>query len=74
MSIKRMLPAGFCICDIAKRLPSLVKPENYQKFLLFPVRSNEAVTRRLRNNKRDFMSLGKMLKGLGMQVVFFPIF
>lgn len=58
---------GACICVITKMLPSLIKLED---FLLFHVGTTEAVTRRLGNIKRDFMSLGKMLKGSGVQVVF----
>jgi len=50
------------ICDITKRLPSLVGPEDYHPFLLVHIGSNEALTKRLQNIK-DFMSLGQMLKG-----------
>ena len=48
----------------------MVKPEDYQPFLFFHVGTTEAATRRLQNIKRDFMFLGKMLKGSGAQVVF----
>ena len=48
----------------------MVKPHDYHVFLLFHVVTNEIAARKLRNMKRCFMSLGKMLKGLGVQVVF----
>lgn len=56
-----------------EKLPSLVKPANYYPFLLFQVGSNDAAMRGLRNIKRDFMSLGTILKGFGPQVVFSSI-
>lgn len=56
--------------DIIKMLPSLVKPEYYNPFLLFHLGLNEDAMRRPCNIRRDFISLGKMLEGLGAQVVF----
>lgn len=56
-----------------EKLPSLVQPANYYPFLLFQVGSNDAAMRGLRNIKRDFMSLGTILKGFGPQVVFSSI-
>ena len=46
------------IRDVTERLLSLVKPADYHSFLLFQVRSHDVAMRRLRNFKRDFMSLG----------------
>lgn len=57
---------GFCTRDIIKMLPSLVKPEDYNPFLVFHLGLNEDATRRLCNIRRDFISLGKMLEGLGV--------
>lgn len=48
----------------------MVKPHDYHPFLLFHVGTNEVAIRKLQNIKRDFMSLGEMLKGSGVQVVF----
>ena len=35
--------------------------------------SQEALTRKLQSIKRDFTSLGRMLRGSGAQVVFFSV-
>jgi len=35
--------------------------------------SQEALTRKLQSIKRDFTSLGRMLRGAGAQVVFFSV-
>ena len=48
----------------------MVKTEDYHPFLLFHVGTTEDTTKRLQNIKRDFISLGKMLKGSEAQVVF----
>lgn len=47
---------GAHICNITKKVTSLIKPEGYHPFFLFHVGSNEAEMRRLCNIKRDFMS------------------
>lgn len=47
---------GAHICNITKKVTSLVKPEAYHPFFLFHVGSNEAAMRMLWNIKRDFMS------------------
>lgn len=67
------LGTSSCICDIMKRLPSLVGPEEYHPFLLFHVGSNETATKRLWNIKRDFTSLRKTLKWSEVQVAFSSI-
>ncbi|XP_009577091.1 PREDICTED: cAMP-specific 3',5'-cyclic phosphodiesterase 4D-like [Fulmarus glacialis] len=69
-SINKATITGTYIGDVTERLPSLVKPADYHPFLLFQVGQNDAAMRPLRNIKRDFMSLGTMLKRLGAQVVF----
>lgn len=65
------LPAWSPIHNNAKRLRSLGKLGDHHSFLLFHIGTTEAKTRRLRNIKRDFMSLGKVLKESGTQLVFF---
>lgn len=64
---------GACINDTTRRIPSLVKPGDHHSFLLFHIATTEATTRRLENIKRDFISLGKILKGAGAQAVFSSI-
>lgn len=54
---------GARICDITRRLPSWVKPQDYHPFLLFYVGTNEVARRKLGNIQRDLMSPGRMLKG-----------
>lgn len=63
---------GACIHDVTKRLPILIKACNYHPFLLLHV-GTKVATRKLLNIKRDFISIGKMLKGSGVQVVFSSI-
>lgn len=60
---------GAHIQDVAKRLPSLVKAEDYNLLLLFHVGLNDAGTKRFQNIKRDFRSLRKKLKGSEAQVL-----
>lgn len=57
----------------SQRLPSLIKPEELSPISVFSSRDNWALRKRLWNIKRAFMSLGKMLKGSGAQVLFFLI-
>lgn len=47
-----------------------MKQEDYYLPVVFQVGSQEAATRKLQSIKKDFVSLGKTLKGLGEQVVF----
>jgi len=49
------------------------KLEDYCSLLLFKDGSQEAATKKLQNIKNDFISLEKMLKGSGAQVVFFSV-
>lgn len=51
----------------------MIKLEEFYLLLLFQVESQEATTRKSQNMKRDFISCGKMFKGLGAQVIFFSI-
>lgn len=57
------------IWDIRKRMLGRIKLEDYYSLLVFQAGSHEVVTRKGKNVKKVFMSLGKMLKGWGVQVV-----
>ena len=61
---------GACVRDVRKALPQLIKPEDYYPLVVIQVGSREAATRKMRNTKKDFASLGRLLKGSGVQVVF----
>lgn len=58
---------GSHIHNNKKRLPGLIKPEKYYTFPLFQTRLHKATMWRLKNIKRNFLSLRKMLKGYGAQ-------
>lgn len=60
----------FHIQDTNKRLLGLIKPEEYYPLQLLQVGSHEAATRKFQNTARGSMSLGRMLKRLGVQVIF----
>lgn len=63
--------AGAYVRDIRKDLPQLIEPEDYYPFIVIQAGSQDAAMRKLRNVKKDFAFLGKMLKGSEVQVVFF---
>lgn len=46
------------------------KLEDYCSLLLFQAGSQKAAIRKLQNVKKDFLFLGKMMKGLKAQAVF----
>jgi len=50
------------IWDIRKRTTDMIKPEDYCPLLIFQAGSCEAATRKLKNIKKGFMSVGNMLK------------
>lgn len=50
-----------------------MKSDDCYPLLIFQAGLREAVIRKLKNIKDDFMSLGRMLKGSGVQVVFFSV-
>lgn len=70
LSIEVCCLLGTYIQDIEKRIPGRIKLEYCYHLLVFQARSHEIATRKQKNIKEDFTSLGKMLKGLGAQVVF----
>jgi len=56
--------------DVARNITRLVKPSDYYPLLVFYT-GNEGVGKRSSwVIKRDFRALGRLLKGLGAQVVF----
>lgn len=52
---------------------AIVKFCGSENILIFQVGSHEAASRKLKNIKKDFVSLGKVLKGSGAQVAFFSV-
>ena len=61
---------GANICDIRKRIPGMIKLNHYCALLAFQGGSHEAVTRKLKNIKRDFASFEKVLRGSGVRGCF----
>ncbi|GAB0209002.1 hypothetical protein GRJ2_003365900 [Grus japonensis] len=59
-----------CVKDIARKLPSLVRPSDYYPLLLLHVGGDEAETCTTKAIKRDFRLLGQSLKDSGAQVIF----
>ena len=50
-----------------------MRPKDYYPLLVFQVGSNNITRRSPKAMKRDFRSLGKLIKGSGAQTVFFSI-
>ena len=61
---------GAHIVDIKKRILGMIQLDDCYTFLVFQAGSHEVATRKGKNVKKVFMSLGKMLKGPGAQVLF----
>jgi len=61
---------GPCIRDIKKIIYSMIKAHNYYPLLVFQTGSHEAATRKLKNIKKNFTSLQKVLKESEAQVIF----
>ena len=57
---------GARVRDVRKALPQLIKPEDYYPLVVIQIGSREAATRKMRYIKKDFASLGRMLKGSGV--------
>jgi len=60
---------GSRVRDVKKTLPHLIKQDDYYQLTVIQVGSQDAATRKSKNI-RDFATLGKMLKGSRVQVVF----
>lgn len=56
--------------DVARNLPTLVPPSDYNPLLMFQVGRDEGVTRSQRTIQRPFMALGQLVKEPGAQVLF----
>ena len=54
------------------KLPALVRPKDYYPLLVFQI-GNDITRRRPKAMKRDFRSLGKLIKGSGAPIVFSSI-
>ena len=59
--------------DLKAKLPALVRPNDYYPLLVFQVGSDDITRRNPKAMKRDFRSLGKVIKGSGAQTVFSSI-
>ena len=66
------LPGGR-VNDLKAKLPTLVRPKDYYPLLVFQVGSDDITRRSPKAMKRDFRSLGKVIKGSGAQIVFSSI-
>ena len=56
--------------DIKKRILGMIQLDDCYTFLVFQAGSHEAVTRKLKNIKRDFASFEKVLRGSGVRGCF----
>jgi len=61
---------GAQVRDVAKNITVLDKPSDYYPLLVFCIGNKEVGKRSPWAIKRDFRALGRLLKGLGVQVVF----
>ena len=61
---------GVLVRDTSRKPSSLIHPSGYYPLLIVQVSSDEVTERRLRNNKRDFRTLGWLVDRAGIQVVF----
>uniref|UniRef100_A0A493TN05 SGNH hydrolase-type esterase domain-containing protein n=1 Tax=Anas platyrhynchos platyrhynchos TaxID=8840 RepID=A0A493TN05_ANAPP len=62
------LPGGR-VRDLRKALPQLIKLDDYCPLVVIQVGSQEVAIRKMKNIKKYFASLGRMLRGSGVQVV-----
>ena len=60
--------------DVARNITRLVKPSDYYPLRIFHIGNEEIGKRSSQVIKRDFRALGRLLKGLGAQVVFSSVF
>ncbi|KFV15623.1 hypothetical protein N340_04099, partial [Tauraco erythrolophus] len=64
---------GDWVKDVSRKLPSLIQPTDYYPLLLFHVGGDETETRSPQSIKRDFRTLGQLVRGSGAQVIFFSV-
>ena len=69
-SIPQECLPGAWVRHVARNITCLVKPSYYYPLLVFHNGNGEVGKRSSRAIKRDFMALGRRLKGSGAQVVF----
>jgi len=65
---------GAQVRDGARNISYLVKPSDYYPLLVFHIVNEEVGKRGPQAIKRDFRALGRLLRGLGAQVVFSSVF
>ena len=65
---------GAQVRDGARNISYLVKPSDYYPLLVFHIGNEEVGKRGPQAIKRDFRALGRLLRGLGAQVVFSSVF
>ena len=56
--------------DISRELPSLICPSDYYPLLIVQASNSKVTERSLRIIKKDFRGLGRLVDGVGVQVVF----
>lgn len=61
---------GIRVRDISRKLPSLIHPSDYYPLLIVQASSDEVADRNLGTIKNDFRGLGRLVDGVGIQVVF----
>ena len=61
---------GTWVRDISSKLPSLICPSDYYPLLIVQAGSDEVADRSLGTIKNDFRGLGRLVDGVGIQVVF----
>ena len=64
---------GAHVKDLTAKVPALVRPKDYYPLLVFQVSSDDITRKSPKAMKRDFRSLGKVIRGLGAQIVFSSI-
>ena len=64
---------GARVRDITRKLPNLVRSTDYFPLLIVQVGSDEIPQRSLRTMKRKFRGLGRLVQGVGAQVIFCSI-
>ena len=60
---------GARVRDIARNLPNLVRPSDYYPLSIVQAGSDEIAERSLEAIQRDFRGLGRLVDGVGVQVV-----
>ena len=64
---------GARVRDVARKLPSLVRPSDYYPLLIVQAGSEDIEKSSLKAIKRDFRGLGRLVEEAGVQVVFSSI-